>query len=134
MSKASKVRSIKIRKVSEPPEIGNRNKTSKPKGVVEEKNAIADNTKSLVESYGFIEEMSEFRQEVLVSSVVGNYGKDASLLPKQFNSGYESVVGVEQQPEYDQPNLQRASEGVVVEQDLESGKVKKVKDKNYYKD
>ncbi|GGA53297.1 hypothetical protein [Okeania sp. KiyG1] len=130
MSKASKIRSVKIRKVSEPPEIANRNKTSNPKGAVAEKNAIADNIKSLVASYGFIEEMSEYRQKVVVASVVGNFGKDSHILSKEFNSGYESVTGVEQQLEYDDPELQRVSEGVIVEQNLETGKVKVSKNKN----
>lgn len=134
MSTASKIRSIKIRKASDSPNINNRNKTSNPKGAVEEKNAIADNIKSLVASYGFIQEMSEFNQEIIVASAIGNYGKDANLLPKVINSGYESVAGVNQTAEYDNPNLQRVSEGIVVEQNLESGKVKKVKDKKYYKD
>ncbi|NET46757.1 hypothetical protein [Okeania sp. SIO2B3] len=134
MSKASKIRSTQINKASVSPDINNRNKTSKPKGIVAEKNAIADNIKSLVNSYNFTREMNEFKQEMIVASAMGNYGKDAHLLSKQFNSGYESVVGIDQKAEYDNPNIQRVSEGLVVEQDLKSGKVKTIKDKNYYKD
>ncbi len=133
MSKASKIRAARINSASTPPKIENRNKTSKPKGIEAEKNAIADSTKSLVESYGFIEDMADFNQELIIASAIGNYGKDSHYLPQEFNSGYQSVSGVEKNPEYDKPGLKRVSEGVVVEQNLKTGKIKKVKDKNYHK-
>ncbi|NET30315.1 hypothetical protein [Okeania sp. SIO1I7] len=134
MSKASKIRSTKINKVSASPDVKNRNKTSNPKGLAAEKNAIADNIKSLVNSYNFTRKMDEFNQEMVVASAIGTYGKDAHLLSKQFNSGYESVAGIDKKAGYDNPNIQRISEGVVIEQNLESGKIKTIKDKNYYKD
>lgn len=134
MSRASKIRTTKIKSASTPPNIKNRNKTSKPSGVETEKNAIADNIKSAIVSYGFIEDMAEFKQEEIVASAVGNYGKDSHLLQQEVESGYESVVGVDKTLDYDKPGLERVSKGVVVEQNKESGKVKRTEDKKYYKD
>ncbi len=134
MPKASKIRSTPIRKSTEMPKTENRNRTSKPRGTTEEKNAIADDIKSTLAAYNRQQFMQRAYDEEVAAGNTGNYGEDGFLIKQEYESGYESVVGVPRNPGYDKPVLVRASEAVVVEQDESSGIIKVTKDKNYHQD
>jgi len=133
MGKTNRKSRGSLRKSSVPPKISNRNRTNKPIGSEEERNAIADDLKSAIAAYNRLNYFQRAYDQNVLNGIAGNYGEDGFLIQKEYESGYESLADIDPNENYDSPILKRVSKSVVINQDESSGQIKVVKDKNYYK-